>query len=164
MQFRDHSEPARNTRAAFGLTLGFAAAFILAAAGAADAAPSQKSLRKAFTPRLAGTWGDVRPDGSVPKLPDSWNMFTCGDNPALVIAGNDKSGFTVKYQSMETGPLDGALVVGNMDSKTSGRVVLPNAAWEQRVSFQNADRMIIDSVENPEGAPSRDARFLQRCR
>ncbi|MET0545165.1 MAG: hypothetical protein ABWZ40_02535 [Caulobacterales bacterium] len=146
------------------VVLSVVLAAAIALAGAAQAAPSQKSLRKAFTPRLAGTWGDVLANGAEPTLPDGWALFACGEQPALVIAGSDKAGFTAKMNSMEVGPVEGTVSIGEMASKTSGRVTLPNLAWEQRITFKNSDYIVLDAADSDADTPSAAARYLHRCR
>ena len=41
-------------------------------ASAAMSAPSQDSLRKTFSSKLTGTWGDVYENGADPVLPSGW--------------------------------------------------------------------------------------------
>ena len=141
------------------------AAFALGCAVATDvfAAPSQNTLRKAFTSKLTGVWGDIYENGAEPTLPNGWAKFGCGPQPAFIIGGNYRLGFTAKVESMETGPVEGSLSMGNMDSKTSGRVLLPGVAWEQRLTIKNKDLMVLDVAEADPEKPSPAARFLKRC-
>ncbi len=130
----------------------------------AHAAPSQDSLRKAFSAKLAGTWGDIYENGAEPALPGGWAMFGCGPQPAFIIGGNYKLGFTAKAENMDTGPIEGAVILGQMDSKTTGRVVLPGVAWEQRLTLKNKDLMVLDAVDATPEKPSPGARYLKRCK
>ena len=133
-------------------------------ASVASAAPSQDSLRKAFSSKLTGTWGDVFENGAEPVLPSGWAKFGCGPQPAFIIGGTYRLGFTAKVESMETGPVEGGVLLGQMDSKTTGRVVLPGAAWEQRLTIKNKDLMVLDAVDAKADEPSPAARFLKRCK
>jgi len=146
------------------IAAGSALAMNLLAATDAQAAPSQESLRKNFSAKLAGTWGDVYENGAEPVLPDGWAKFGCGPQPAFIISGNYRLGFTAKAESMETGPVEGSVILGEMESKTSGRVVLPGTAWEQRLTIKNKDLMVLDGSDSKSDEPSRDARFLKRCK
>ena len=136
----------------------------LSVAPAATAAPSQESLRKAFSSKLTGTWGDVYENGADPALPSGWAKFGCGPQPAFIISGAYKLGFKAKAESMETGPIEGDVILGQMDSKTTGRVVLPGTVWEQRLTIKTRDLMVLDAVDAAPEKPSAAARFLKRCR
>lgn len=136
----------------------------LSVASVASAAPSQDSLRKAFSSKLTGTWGDVYENGAEPSLPSGWAKFGCGPQPAFIIGGTYRLGFTAKAESMETGPIEGSVILGQMDSKTSGRVVLPGTIWEQRLTIKNKDLMVLDAVDAKAEEPSAAARFLKRCK
>lgn len=141
-----------------------AAAAALAFASTAFAAPSQDSLRKAFSSKLAGTWGDTYENGAEPALPQGWAKFACGPQPAFIISGNYRAGFTAKAESMETGPIEGGVTLGEMDSRTTGRIVLPGTIWEQRLTIRNKDLMVLDVVDAKPEEPSPAARFLKRCK
>ena len=136
----------------------------MGAASAALSAPSQDSLRKTFSSKLTGTWGDVYENGADPVLPSGWAKFGCGPQPAFIIGGTYKLGFKAKAESMETGPIEGDVILGQMDSKTTGRIVLPGTIWEQRLTIRNKDLMVLDAVDAEPEKPSAAARFLKRCK
>jgi hypothetical protein len=144
--------------------IGSATAITLSAASAASAAPSQTSLQRAISSKLTGTWGDVYENGAEPALPEGWAKFGCGPQPAFIISGNFRQGFTAKAESMETGPVEGSIVLGQMDSKTTGRVVLPGTVWEQRLTIKSRDLMVLDAIDAKPDEPSPARRFLKRCR